>query len=421
MGLAQYKKTQSAKHTDTPDSERSEENPLVTADEVKKVIHAGQQGEKTESGNRKVKTRDKIKGKTVFRKENQHEKSLKKSDTKVAEILNLAPDQKFTTHVKPMLATLVEQPFDDPGWEYEIKWDGYRAMAFIHNGKAELNSRNNISFNDRFYPVHKALSYWKVNAIVDGEIVVVNDKGISNFGSLQNWRNEADGELLFYVFDILWLDGKNLTEIPLTERKLILESIMPEEGILKSGYSVVSEGSDFFEAARKLGLEGIMAKRSDSFYFPGSRSKDWLKIKVNKRQEVVIAGYTRNTGTSKLFSSLLLGVYDQDDFVYVGKVGTGFKDQQQKDMLDIFKPLIVQESPFSAIPDYNKPSRFRPRPPKVNAIWLRPVMVCEVSFTEVTSDGLFRHPSFEGLREDKNAHEVFMETQENQEKVRNKI
>lgn len=352
--------------------------------------------------------------------EKQIEKNTEVKDTKklnVTTILKKTPTQKFNTDIQPMLATLVDKPFDDPGWEYEIKWDGYRALAFINKGKADLRSRNKKSFNDKFYPVYDAVSNWKVDAIVDGEIVVVNDEGISDFGSLQNWRSEADGDLLFYVFDILWLDGKDLTNLPLSQRKAILQTILPPAGLIRSGYSVAADGLAFFDAAKKLGLEGIIAKRSDSPYFPGTRSKDWLKIKINKRQEVVVAGYTKNAGSSKQFSSLLLGVYDGGEFVYVGKVGTGFKDQQQTEMLELFKPLITKNSPFSETPDYNKPTRFRPNPPKAKATWLKPVMVCEVSFTEVTSDGVFRHPSFEGLREDKNAKDVTRETKQTVEKV----
>lgn len=329
----------------------------------------------------------------------------------ITPILESAAEHKFDTELTPMLATLVDAPFDDPGWEYEVKWDGYRALAFINGEEAELKSRNNKSFNEKFYPVYQALKDWNINAIVDGEIVVVNGKGISDFGSLQNWRSEADGELLFYVFDILWSDGKDVTGLPLAERKNILQSLMPKEGLIRSGYSVQADGSDFFNAAKELGLEGIIAKKTDSLYLPGTRTKDWLKIKVNKRQEVVIAGYTRNQGTSKWFSSLLLGVYENGAFVYVGKVGTGFKNKQQKEMLDLFKPLIIKKSPFDVLPDYNKPSRFRPNPAKANATWLKPSVVCEVSFVEVTSDGVFRHPSFEGLREDKKAQEVMRETE----------
>jgi bifunctional non-homologous end joining protein LigD len=333
-------------------------------------------------------------------------------ESDVNAILKKAPAKKFDADMVPMLATLVDAAFDEEGWEYEVKWDGYRALAFMNGEEAQLKSRNQKSFNEKFYPVYEAIKEWNVNAIVDGEIVVVDKKGISDFGSLQNWRSQADGELLFYVFDILWKDGKDLTALPLTKRKAILHSIVPEDGLIRSGYSVQTDGTAFFEAATELGLEGIIAKRSDSAYFPGMRSKDWLKIKINKRQEVVIAGYTRNEGSAKLFSSLLLGVYENGEFVYVGKVGTGFKDKQQKEMLAAFKPLITKDSPFTQTPDYNKPSRFRPNPPKAKATWLTPSIVCEVSFTEVTSDGVFRHPSFEGLREDKKATDVTREIEE---------
>jgi len=328
----------------------------------------------------------------------------------VKDILEKAPEEELNIHLTPMLATLVDAPFDDSGWEYEIKWDGYRALAFINGEESVLKSRNNISFNVKFFPVFEAIKNWPVNAVVDGEIVVVNEKGISDFGSLQNWRGAADGELLFYVFDILWLEGKNLTGLPLSDRKAVLQSIFPKEGLIRNGYSIESNGISFFEAAEKLGLEGIIAKKSDSLYFPGIRTKDWLKIKIQKRQEVVIGGYTKNKGTSKLFSSLLLGVYEGNIFKYVGKVGTGFKDKQQKEMLEIFKPLVTDRNPFNKMPEYNKPNGYRPNP-VANAIWLQPTVVCEVSFTEVTSDGVFRHPSFEGLREDKKAKEVVREVE----------
>ncbi|HLW21464.1 MAG TPA: DNA ligase D, partial [Cyclobacteriaceae bacterium] len=283
------------------------------------------------------------------------------------------------------------------------------ALAFRNRDKTTVMSRNGKSFDQKFYPIFEALEAWDINAVVDGEIVAVNDKGIANFNSLQNWRSEADGELLYYVFDILWLDGKNLMHLPLKERKAILLSIVPEEGLIRIGFSVNAKGTDFFDAARKMNLEGIIAKRSDSTYVPDSRSKDWLKIKVQQRQEVVIGGYTKNEGTSKVFSSLLLGVYEQDKLQYVGKVGTGFKDKQQKELLELFKPLVMKKSPFDILPDYNKPSRFRPNPPNASVTWLKPELVAEVNFTEITQDGVFRHPSFAAMREDKNAKEVIRE------------
>jgi len=336
----------------------------------------------------------------------------------VKSILKKAPKTAIPTGIKPMLATLVNEPFDDPDWQYEVKWDGYRAMAFLNKGKVDLLSRNNKSFNEKFYPIYDLLSDWKLNAVLDGEILVLNDKGISNFGSLQNWRSEADGELVFYVFDILWYEGKNLMELPLYQRQAILNEILPtNDDRIRLGKVFKASGVDFFDAAERMGLEGIIAKKTDSTYSTNYRSKEWLKIKVHKRQEVVIAGFTKNADTSKSFSSLLLGVYEQGKLQYVGKVGTGFSDKLQKSMMEQFKPIIVDKSPFESIPDVNKPSRFRPNPPKAKATWLKPELVCEVAFAEVTDDGVFRHPSFQGMREDKKAKDVVREVEMPTEKV----
>lgn len=307
---------------------------------------------------------------------------------------------------KPMLATLVNEPFDEEGWIYEIKWDGYRALAFVDKNKAELRSRNDKSFNDKFYPVVEALQSLKFTAVLDGEIVVVNDNGVSNFSALQNWRSEADGHLLFYVFDILWLNGKDLCALPLTERKKILKKKLPGDDIIRLSENFPASANELFDAAANLGLEGIIAKKKESVYKSGLRSRDWLKIKVNKRHEVVIGGYTKNEGSSKPFSALLVGVYQNGQLEYTGKIGTGFNSKAQTEMLRMFKPLLRKKSPFKQTPDVNKPSRFRPDPPKAEAFWLKPELVCEVSYAELTSDGIMRHPSFEGIRTDKNASEV---------------
>lgn len=341
----------------------------------------------------------------------------KSPDVDVAAILKRGKKQKFPDDMQPMLATLVNGPFDDPGWEYEVKWDGYRALAYLNKGEVSLQSRNRKPFNDKFYPVYQQLREWKINAVIDGEIVVINENGLSDFNALQNWRSEADGELVYYAFDILWMEGQSLIHLPLTDRKAILQSIVDQNSPVQLGYSVAADGKAFFEAAQKMGLEGIMAKKSDSEYYPGIRTRDWLKIKINKRQEVIIAGYTLNEGSSKLFSALLLAAYEKGELRYVGKVGTGFKEKQQKEMLALFKPLITKKSPFKETPDYNKPSRFRPNPPHANATWLKPELVCEISFTEITADGVFRHPSFEGMREDKPAKEVVREIEKPAEDI----
>ena len=328
-----------------------------------------------------------------------------------------APNGKFPTALKPMLATLVDAPFDEPGWLYEVKWDGYRAVAFMNKDKVTLKSRNDKSFDEKFYPIIESLKKWKLNAVVDGEVAVTDDNGISNFGDLQNWRSEADGELHYYVFDILWLNGKNLLQLPLSERRAILEANIPKNSLIRLSNTFEESGIEFFEAAKKMGLEGIIAKKAGSIYAPGQRSGDWLKIKANKRQEMVIGGYTKNDDSIKLFSSLLVGVFEKGKLIYTGKVGTGFNDKTQREMMAKFKKFIVRSSPFTAIPDINKPSRFRPDPPHATATWLKPILVCEVSFAEMTKDSVMRHPSFEGMRTDKNAKEVVKEKAKNARKA----
>ncbi|WP_288879288.1 DNA ligase D [Pedobacter panaciterrae] len=333
--------------------------------------------------------------------------------TDVKTLLKKAKKSKIPIGMKPMLATLVDEPFDDPNWIYEVKWDGYRSLGYcLKNGDVQLLSRNNKQFNEKFYPIFQILQSWKQNMVVDGEILVINDKGISNFGALQNWRSEADGELVYYVFDLIWYDGRDLTDLPLSKRQEILTEVLPQnDDRVRLSQIFKASGTEFFKAAIKMGLEGIIAKKADSLYTKNNRSKDWLKIKANKRQEVVVVGFTKNDDTPREFSSLLLGVYENGHLHYVGKVGTGFNDLAQKEMMAQFRPLITNKSPFSEIPDVNKPSRFRPNPPKTKVTWLKPELVCEVAFAEVTDDGVFRHPSFQGMRVDKKAKDVIRETE----------
>lgn len=330
-------------------------------------------------------------------------------DIDVPKLLKDAPKKLFYEQVEPMLATLTDEPFDSDEWLYEVKWDGYRAVSFLKGEQVVIKSRNDKSFNDKFYPIYNELKSMKLEAVLDGEIVVVGADGHANFGALQNWRSEADGDLLYYVFDIIWYKGKDLTHLRLTERKAILQEILPTTETIKLSTPFYTSGIKFLESAKDLGLEGIMAKRKDSAYHVHARTKDWLKIKANKRQEVVIGGFTKNEGTSKLFSSILVGVYEGKELVYTGKVGTGFSDKLQKEMLEKFNKVIADKSPFSTEPDVNKASRFRPDPPHANVTWLLPKLICEVSFTEMTTDGVMRHPSFNGLREDKDPKTIVLE------------
>ncbi|RXJ44312.1 DNA ligase D [Gelidibacter gilvus] len=372
--------------------------------------------------------KDKKEDETKSKKEKPSKQTSKKQEDKdenadssamdIDSILKKAKKAKFPHAIKPMLATLVNEPFDDPDWSYEVKWDGFRTLGYVNKGKVRLSSRNNKSFTEKYYPIASAMEQWKLDAVLDGEIVVIGKDGKANFSALQNWRSEADGNLVYYVFDLLWFNGKNTMDLPLSERQAILKDILPtEDDHVRNSEAFITNGIEFFETAKEMQLEGIMAKRMSGKYFEGSRSKEWLKVKVNLRQEVVIGGYTKNAGSPKPFSSLLLGVYEKKHLQYVGKVGTGFSVKLQKEMLETFKPLITSKIPFSTTPDVNKPSRFRPNPPNAEVIWLKPSLVCEVSFTEVTEDGVFRHPSFQGLRSDKKASEVVRETATDTSKV----
>lgn len=332
------------------------------------------------------------------------------SETDIKALLKKAPDANIPIGIKPMLATLVDEPFDDPDWIFEVKWDGYRALAFTKKDDVQLLSRGNKQFNEKFYPIYDILKTWNMDLVLDGEILVINEKGVSNFGSLQNWRSEADGYLVYYVFDLLWYNGKDLRVLPLLKRQALLKEILPvDDDRIRLSQVFTGSGIEFFNAAGKMGLEGIIAKKKSSIYTANYRSDEWLKVKANKAQEVVIGGFTRNADTPKPFSSLLLGVYENGALRYAGKVGTGFSMKLQHEMMEQFKPLIIDESPFDEIPDVNKPSRFRPASLKAIPTWLKPELVCEVNFAEITSDGVFRHPSFKGMRIDKAAKEVIRE------------
>lgn len=313
------------------------------------------------------------------------------------------------TDVAPMLATLAHAPVNEAGWLYEIKWDGFRALAYMNEDGIELRSRNNKPFNEKFYPIHAALAEWNIHAVVDGEIVLINDKGFPDFAALQTWRSEADGNLVYYVFDILWLDGNDLMKTPLRERRKILQRNMPDTQAIRLSETFDIAGEEFSRQAAAMGMEGIVAKRADSLYMPDVRSKEWLKIKTEKHQEAVIGGYTKNESSSRRISALLMGLYEGDEFVFIGPVGTGLTTSMQDEILRRLKPLETSQCPFREVPEYNKPSRFRPNPPNAKVVWVKPALVAEFSYRTVSPDGTFRHPSFRGLRDDKDARDVMYE------------
>lgn len=315
------------------------------------------------------------------------------------------PKSSLPHDLKPMLATITEEPFNNSEWQFEIKWDGYRSLAYLDKGSVQLRSRNNLSFNQKYPRITEALKKWPVNAVVDGEIVVLNNEGKSDFKALQEWQYQQSGEMFFYVFDILWLDGISLMNLPLAERKDLLKQLTPESGLIRYSESIDEIGIDFYAIAKQNGLEGIIAKEKNSLYQPGLRTKSWLKIKVEHKHEAVICGFTRNKDTDRLFSSLVLGVFKENQFVFMGQVGTGFTEATQAELMKKMKPLITKVCPFQDVPKTTAPT-----------VWIKPSLVCEVKYTELTPDGLMRHPSFQGLREDKTILDINIEESENEAK-----
>lgn len=321
--------------------------------------------------------------------------STEESDTDDTDaLLKKAPKAPFPKFTKPMLAMRADKPFDGKGWIYEIKWDGYRALALMNGRHLELLSRNEQSFTDKFETVTDALKAWKVKAVVDGEVIAIKDDGNADFQSLQNFaRKGKAAQLAYYVFDLLWYDGKDLTGLPLIERKAILRSIVPEDdSIIRYSDHIEDTGTKFFNAAKKQGLEGIMAKKGDSEYVTGRRTDDWLKIKNDQVMVAIICGFTKGRNSRAHFGAVILGKYIKRKLTYIGHSGSGFNDTELKELGKKFEQLITEDCPFAEVPDTNMP-----------ATWLKPELVCEVQFTEWTGENVLRHPIFKGLREDKTA------------------
>jgi len=323
-------------------------------------------------------------------KESDKAKSKKK-------ILPALQKNKPLERIIPMKAELGDKAFDREDWIFEIKYDGYRAIANIENGKVDLYSRNSLSFNELYAPIAKELSKIKHTVILDGEVVVENSRGESHFQLLQNFENTRSGSLKYYVFDLLHLNGCDTIDLPLIQRKALLKTLLGKTKLKNIFYSkhVKKGGIDFFETAVENNAEGIIAKDANSPYRVGKRSKEWLKIKIQHQQEAVIVGITEPQGSRKHFGSLILAVWENNKWKYIGNCGTGFNDKTLVELYDKFKPLFTDERPFKEKINSYKKSQ-----------WLIPKLVCEIKFSEWTGDGHFRHPVFLGLRKDKKAIEV---------------
>ena len=305
---------------------------------------------------------------------------------------------------RPQLATLVKDPPLGDEWLHEVKYDGYRIGARIRNGRVVLYSRNGKDWTAAFPRVVEGVTALGVrDALLDGEVAMVLPDGRTSFQALQNiLSSEVSGATVaYFVFDLLRLEGDRLEPLPLDERKARLQKLVGRRktGTVRYSDHVLGRGDEFFKQACDAGLEGIISKRRDQPYHPG-RHRDWLKTKCVLRQEFVIGGFTDPEGSRQGLGALLVGYYDGDRLAFAGKVGTGFTHQGALDLRRRLEALEVKTCPFS--------------PPPAGALarrahWVKPALVCEIAFTEWTSDGKIRHPSFQGLRRDKSPKEVVRE------------
>jgi bifunctional non-homologous end joining protein LigD len=301
----------------------------------------------------------------------------------------------------PMLATLEREAPRGDGWLFEVKWDGYRALAYVHGGDCELVSRNGNSLTARFPAIAKEIvkATRSPNAVLDGEVCALDEQGRASFSEMQKGSNR----LVYYAFDVLEIDGVPLVDLALTERRERLEQLLDRRNRAVRISETFDDGVALHAAAQEQGLEGIMAKRADSRYFPGRRTRDWLKIKTHGRQEFIVAGYTRGGGRrAGTLGSLILAVQDDGELRYAGNVGTGFTDAEIRRVLAKLKPLRRETSPFTTVPKM-------PRVRKDEIVWVEPKLVAEVEFAEWTHDGRLRAPSYQGLRDDKDAADVVRE------------
>jgi bifunctional non-homologous end joining protein LigD len=324
--------------------------------------------------------------------------SNRSSNGKLKNVKNKKPIPKagepaeFFTKVAPMLATLHKKVFDDTEWLYEVKWDGYRIISYLQNGNVKLHTRNHLNYTEKYFPVTKALKQLEHDVIIDGEVVVAGKNGHPDFDALQKYKGSET--LLYYVFDILWLDGYSLLKVPLAKRKEILKSVIPESDIIKISIDF-DNGTRLFEEITKHGMEGIVAKRKDSYYYPGRRTDEWLKITTAIRNEYIIGGWTESASGRK-FRSLLFGEYRDGKLFCIGHAGGGYKEKEMDDILNQLKKYETKSNPFSN--DVETETKVH---------WLKPKLVGEFKFATWTKQGKIRKPAiFLGFREDKDVNEL---------------
>jgi DNA ligase D-like protein (predicted ligase) len=297
--------------------------------------------------------------------------------------------------IHPMLATLVAEPFDRPGWVNEEKYDGIRALAYRKGKCIKLFSRNLKESTAEFPEIADALAGLSGgDFVLDGEIVAFDSHDVSRFQLLQRRALGEGVKPVFAVFDCLELNGKSMLKSALRVRREAVETLVPvNHGLLLPARRLSTNGFDAFKTAQAKGWEGIIAKDGSSCYEPGKRSRSWLKIKCRKESEFVIGGFTAPEGHRRHFGALLVGLYDGRQLRFTGKVGTGYSEAVLADLAKKMAPLATQNPPFE------------PAPPESGVTWLRPNLVAQIEFAEWTQDGKLRQPAFLGLRDDKNPSE----------------
>jgi bifunctional non-homologous end joining protein LigD len=300
---------------------------------------------------------------------------------------------------RPMLATLVDEPFDDRNWVFETKWDGFRLVTEKRGDMVRLWSRNGIDVTTRYAMLLPALQKIENSCVIDGELCALDALGRSRFQLLQNALN-TKGKLLYVVFDALFVNGKDIRERPLLERKELLKALLPHDPLLHYSEHVAEFGEREFAKAKRAHEEGVMAKRAAGLYYSGKRTREWLKFKVAHEQEVVIVGYTEPRRSRQYFGSLVLAVRDRarKRWVYAGHVGTGFDVGALKSLYATMQPFRTKKKPLDQKIKYES-----------TTTWLTPKLVGEVKFSEWTNEGEMRHPVFLGMRADKKALDVIRE------------
>jgi bifunctional non-homologous end joining protein LigD len=296
--------------------------------------------------------------------------------------------------IPPMLATLVAAPFDNAGWQFEVKWDGFRVETVVDGDDVRLWTRGQLDAA-RYFGTFLDPPSWIAasQAIVDGEVIALDDHGEPDFALLQarikgQGRTGTPTPFVYEVFDLLWLDGRSLLDEPLEDRRRLLAGALRADPRVRLSEHIEGDGIAFFEAARARSLEGIMAKGRHSRYEPGKRSMAWQKVKIRPEQELVVGGMTRGTGKAVELGALLVGFYEDGALRYAGKVGAGFNDRIRAELLGKLEPLVVDAPPFAVPP---------PRLVSRSAIWLRPDVVIRAEFAGWTGDGLVRQAAYKGF------------------------